>query len=105
MALAQDILRLIKEKAQGKKISSAKVEIGASRVSHPDELLELFSMISRGTIAEGAKLEIEILPVQGSCADCGKEFNPDKLRLTCEKCGSTNIQVTSGNALVIGEIR
>lgn len=105
MALAQDLLRILLEKAPGQKIAYAKVKIGAARVSHPAELLELFGMVSKGTPAEGAKLDIEVLPVKGRCADCGKEFIPEKMRLDCEGCGSTNIQIASGNELVIAETR
>jgi len=100
MALAQDVLKLILSKTD-KKVSFAKIGIGASRVSHPAELLELFGVISKGTLAEGAKLELEILPIKAICGDCKVEIEPKTFRLDCEKCGSTNIQVSSGTELQI----
>jgi hydrogenase nickel incorporation protein HypA/HybF len=98
MHLAQDILRKIQEQAKGK-VTYAKIALGASRFTHMQELLELFADISGGI-----KLEIEILPVKTACADCHTEFNPKAPRLTCEKCGSSNIQLISGNELIIREL-
>jgi len=104
--LAQDILRKIKEEAgtrgqvPGTRVNYAKIQLGQSRFTHMAELLELFADISGGT-----PLEIEVLPVKTACAECKTEFKPKTMRLDCEKCGSTNIQMVSGNELVIKEIR
>ncbi|MDD5594023.1 MAG: hydrogenase/urease maturation nickel metallochaperone HypA, partial [Candidatus Margulisbacteria bacterium] len=80
MALARDILRKIEEavgpKSQvpGPKLSYVKVQLGASRFTHMEELQELLADIAKGTIAEGAKIEFVISPVKSACADCGAEF-------------------------------
>jgi hydrogenase nickel incorporation protein HypA/HybF len=112
MALARDILRKIEEAAQSRvaghesPVKYVKVQLGESRFTHMEELKELLADISKGTVAEGAKVEIEVSKVKSACADCGAEFKPgQKMSLTCEKCGSGNIQLTSGNELVIKEIR
>jgi hydrogenase nickel incorporation protein HypA/HybF len=115
MALARDILRKIKEAAGtkglgteglGKKLSYVKVQLGESRFTHIEELKELLTDISKGTIAEGAKVEFEVSPVKSACADCGTEFSPkEKMSFNCDKCGSGNIQLISGNELVIKEIK
>ena len=105
--LAEDILRLVKEKAQAtgkQKIATVKVAIGQARTSHQAELKELFAMIAKGTVAEGAKLEIAIIPLKSICANCQSEFNPQVMRLDCAKCGSSNIKVTSGQELQILEL-
>jgi hydrogenase nickel incorporation protein HypA/HybF len=112
MALARDILRKIEETAgtrhlvPGTKLSFVKVQLGESRFTHMEELKELLAEISKGTAAEGAKVEFEISKVKSACADCGAEFKPgEKMNMNCEKCGSGNIQLTGGNELVIKEIR
>jgi hydrogenase nickel incorporation protein HypA/HybF len=112
MALARDILRKIEEAAGtrgqglGTRVNYIKVQLGESRFTHMEELKELLTDISKGTVAEGAKVEFEISKVGSACADCGTEFKPgQKMSLNCEKCGSGNIQLTAGNELVIKEIR
>lgn len=98
--LAEDILRKIKEKAEAEeKVSLIKIALGQSRFTHLEELRELLAQISKDTVADGARIEFEIIPVKTACADCKTEFSPKTLRLDCEKCGSTHIQVVSGNEL------
>jgi hydrogenase nickel incorporation protein HypA/HybF len=101
--LAQDILRKIEEVASSKgqvaRVKYAKIQLGATRFTHLQELLELFADISGGI-----RLGIEVLPVKTVCVNCQTEFNPEKLRLDCPKCGATNIQMVSGNELIVTEI-
>ena len=102
--LAEDILRKINDEAGtrglGTKVVYAKIGLGQSRFTHLEELLELFADISGGI-----KLEIDVIPVKTACAKCNTEFKPKTMRLDCEKCGSTDIQMVSGNELIVKEIR
>jgi hydrogenase nickel incorporation protein HypA/HybF len=106
--LAEDVVRKIQEKAKAEgleKVSSAKIGLGQSRFTHLEELQELIAAVAKDTAAAGAKVEIEIIPVKTACAKCGKEFNPEKMRLDCPHCGSTDIRMASGNELIVKEIR
>ncbi|MGB9613848.1 MAG: hydrogenase maturation nickel metallochaperone HypA [Candidatus Margulisiibacteriota bacterium] len=104
LGLAEDALRKVKEEAKAKglaTVSFIKFQIGETLISDLEEFKELFSMISTGTLAEGAKVEIEILPLKGNCAKCGKEINLKVFRLDCPHCGSTNFEITSGKELKV----
>jgi hydrogenase nickel incorporation protein HypA/HybF len=106
--LAEDILRKIEAKAREEdkeKVSLIKIALGKARFTHLEELKELLAQISKDTVAEGARIEFEIIPVKTACADCKAEFSPKTVRLDCEKCGSTNIQITSGNELIVKELK
>ncbi len=106
--LAEDILRKIKEKARQEEKGSlryVKVAIGQSRFTHMEELKELLADISKDTVADGATIEFEVIPLRAACADCRREFDPEQMRLDCPGCGSTNIRVASGNELFIKEIK
>ncbi|MFA5113346.1 MAG: hydrogenase maturation nickel metallochaperone HypA [Candidatus Margulisiibacteriota bacterium] len=88
------------EELEKKEITGARIGLGASRFTHMEELLELFDDISGGI-----KLEIDVIPVKTACAQCKAEFSPKTMRLDCEKCGSTDIQMVSGNELVVKELK
>jgi hydrogenase nickel incorporation protein HypA/HybF len=108
LGLAEDILRKIKEEAKAKnlaKVSYAKIRVGETLVTDQPELIELFSMISTGTPAEGAKLDIVISPLKAVCGSCKKEFNPKVIRFDCPGCGSASINIVSGKELLIEEIK
>jgi hydrogenase nickel incorporation protein HypA/HybF len=107
LALAEDALKLVKERREQlglKKITAIKFGIGAARISHQAEFKELFEMITKGSIFEGAKLEVEILPVKSLCMDCQTDVDPQLFCLDCANCGSTNIRLMSGNQLVVQAI-
>lgn len=107
LALAQDALKKAKAEAEvkGLKPTYIKFGIGATRISHQEEFKELFSQMAQGTILENAKVEIEIIPVKTICADCQIEFNPKEIRFDCPNCSSGNIQVSSGQELIIKEMK
>ena len=79
LGLAEDVLRLVKEEAKKKglsKLTYGKVAIGETLITHQEEFMELFSMISATSPAEGMKLEIEITPLKALCSDCKKNSTP-----------------------------
>ena len=100
--LAKDILYKIEDKAKQegkKKIAQVKVMIGQARFTHLEELQELLFDLIKGTVAEGAKIEFNVVPLKSGCAECGRDFDASVLRLDCPHCGGTAIQVTAGNDL------
>lgn len=67
-------------------------------------MLFCFDAVSRGTIAEGARLVIERTPGAGWCLDCGKTV-PLKERFgACPDCGQHHVQMTSGDELRVREL-
>jgi hydrogenase nickel incorporation protein HypA/HybF len=108
LGLAQDVLEKVKAEAKAKgipKVTYAKLKIGESRITDPPEFKEIFSTISAGSVADGMRLELEILPLKAVCSDCKKEFKSKTLRLDCPHCGSTNIQISSGKQLLIEDLK
>lgn len=102
--LAEDILNKIKERAsQEKKSKLTKVvaALGEGRFTHLAELKELLDQIKAGTVAAEAEIELQIVPLQSTCAQCGAPFKADKLSLACPSCGSTDIKIISGQGLEI----
>lgn len=101
--IAEDILKKVtpyRLPVMGK-IQKIRVKVGETLAVTAEELLEAFGMISVGTPAENAKLEVEIMPLKMKCSSCGIEFNPHIPRLDCATCGSTNIAVISGKELEV----
>ncbi|MFA4906376.1 MAG: hydrogenase maturation nickel metallochaperone HypA [Candidatus Margulisiibacteriota bacterium] len=106
--LAKDILKkiLTRAQAEGKeKVAFARILLGQSRFTHLEELKELLQEIVKNTAAEGAKVEIEIVPLKAACAACGKEFSPGKFSLACSQCGSTNIKLAAGDELAVEQLK
>ena len=58
-------------------------------------------MLSEGTIAEGALIESEFLPVKVRCRDCGRDGEITPHHLACPHCGSLRLQILSGKEFYI----
>jgi len=88
---------------QAKKITTIYLRVGVIRAVEPEHLTFMFDHLSSGTLAEGAKLSIEEMPVQVKCASCGV-VESNAFAWECPKCKGYEINVTGGDALDIVSI-
>lgn len=65
----------------------------------PEALEFAFDVITSGTLAEGATLEIERVPVVCGCVQCGEEFTPEDIVYCCPQCGYPSAQILSGKEI------
>ena len=86
------------------KVTSAKLRIGALRQIVPELLKTAFQILSEGTIAEGALLEIVAVPAQVTCQNCGRRAEVEDWIFLCPTCGSGNTAIESGRELDLVQI-
>ncbi len=65
----------------------------------PEALRFAFDVVIRGTMAEGASLEIEEVPLVSFCPNCQKEFTASGWIFECPTCGQPSGQVRQGAEL------
>ena len=107
MSIAQSLIDVLKEEMvshQVKTIRSVRLNIGQMSAVVPDALLFCFQVITKGTDLEGVKLNMEIVPLMGSCNECGKEFEIVDYHFFCSRCGSGKINTIGGKDLSIVEM-
>ncbi len=87
------------------KICTLRLKIGKATGVLPYYLQRYFPSATKGTRLEGAKLEIEEVPVHAACEDCGLEYEPNaQNRYTCPACGSIRAKLTGGRELLVEAI-
>ncbi|UCB54764.1 MAG: hydrogenase maturation nickel metallochaperone HypA [Thiotrichales bacterium] len=64
-------------------------------------LKHAYPVASAGTVAEGAELVIENLPVRIKCSQCGEESEVRPNKLVCKTCGDWRTTVISGDELLL----
>jgi len=107
MGIAQNILDIALNAARQEgatRISRINLVAGELRGLVPMQLSFCFSIVAKDSIAGGAYLNIEEIPVSGHCNDCGSDFPIKEYEYVCPKCGSAKIQVTGGTELSIKDI-
>ena len=95
-----------------KKILEINIVCGQLRMFDLDFMQRYFNIFTRGTIAEGAKLELTVRPIGYHCCACGAEYkmtsrewlNMDVNRAACIYCDSENITLTSGGEYFVSNI-
>ena len=101
-------------KYNAKKITEVYLEIGELTLIVPELLKQSFKMATTGSIAEGAKLIIEITPGKVKCRECNKEGTvtlTDEAYLTglqlfqCRYCGSKNTEIIEGKKANVRNIK
>jgi hydrogenase nickel incorporation protein HypA/HybF len=107
MSLAEGVLQLI-EDARGRqpfgRVLAVHLEVGALAGVEPEAMRFCFDAVTRGSVAEGARLEIVQAPGTGCCLGCGERVAMVQLYGDCPRCGSAQVQVTGGTELRVSEL-
>jgi hydrogenase nickel incorporation protein HypA/HybF len=105
IGLCESFMDAVQRRAKGRRVTGVRLRIGAlHRVAEPS-LAQAFAMVSTGTVAEGAAVELVTVPVRLSCAGCGQvSEGTDPLPL-CPRCGAPDPQLIGGDELILESIR
>lgn len=104
MAIAEGILDIALDygrKNDAKKIAEVGLRIGDMAGVVVDSLVFSFDMIAKGTMAEGAKLVIERVPLVGRCVKCGGEFPIAHYDFWCPACRDGVLETISGREMKV----
>jgi hydrogenase nickel incorporation protein HypA/HybF len=107
MALAESILTTLQEQARRHDYTRVKtvwLEIGPMASVEEQSLRFSFDVVVKGTLADGARLEIETSPAQAWCLSCSKSVAVAQRFDSCPNCGGYQLQITSGDELRIKEL-
>ena len=75
------------------------MRIGTMSGVVPEALSFAFDVTIQGTIAEGATLEIETVPVLCYCSHCQHDFQPQDIIYECPDCGRFTAQSRQGQEI------
>lgn len=100
MALTQSVVETVCEHAAGRRVHSVKVEIGALCAVVADAMAFCFELATEGTVADGARLDVDIRPGAARCRSCAGHFELNDPILLCP-CGSADVEVLDGRDLKI----
>jgi hydrogenase nickel incorporation protein HypA/HybF len=99
-----DILQNIAKENNLKKIYKVTILAGRMRQLVPTAMEMAFAAVTAGSLAEGAELEIEFVPVKMRCVACSEEFSVVRNVFICPSCESARLEVLQGDELIVKNI-
>jgi hydrogenase nickel incorporation protein HypA/HybF len=102
LAIAESLMEIVAEEGRKhdlQRVNIIRLQIGAMANVIPEALTFSFEMVSQNTIASGAVLEIETIPVVAECSECGQRFQIVDQVFVCTRCGKPDVKLVSGREL------
>ncbi len=107
MSIAQGIVDIaidIANEHNSQEIKAIHLQLGVMAGVVEESLLFCFAAITKGTIAEGAVLEIEKIPLTARCLDCHHSFDVEGYVFQCPLCKSRSVTTETGREMRVTSI-
>jgi hydrogenase nickel incorporation protein HypA/HybF len=107
LPVTQNLLELAlhhAENAGASRILKLNITIGALASIIDDSVQFYWDMISKDTIAEGAELHFNRIPIQMQCLNCASTYQPHDGISACPECNSNQVRVIAGQEFYLDSI-
>lgn len=107
MAISESILGILREEASRQhyaRVKRVRLEIGPFAGIETEALRFSFDVVTKGTLAEDAVLEIIETKAEAWCLPCERTVPIKQLFDACPACGSHQLQVTGGEEMRIKDL-
>ena len=104
MSLCEGVLHVIEAEARAqhfRRVRQVCLEVGALACVEPEAMYFSFDAVTRGTLAQGAKLKIVRVAGEAWCLGCACAVSVGRRYEHCPGCGSVLLQLTGGEELKI----
>jgi len=107
MSLCESVLEILEQSAREEAFSSVKkvwLEIGVLSCAAPEAMRFSFDIVMKGTLAEGAGLEIIQVPALARCDQCSQDVEVTSRGEPCPVCGSERLDIRGGDQIRVKEL-
>jgi hydrogenase nickel incorporation protein HypA/HybF len=107
MALAESMIEIVESTARrngASRVTEVRLELGALSHVEREALAFCFDAVTRGGLADGAKLEIVATPGVAWCMPCAQSVPIAQRGDACPHCGGYQLQVTAGDEMRVKDI-
>lgn len=107
LSIAQNVIEIVQQNlppAPHPPVRVVKMRVGEMAGVVVDSLEFCFSALVLDTPLEGARLEVEQVPVVAHCRKCELQFEVEHCAFACPWCDNLEIEVISGRELQVVEV-
>lgn len=99
-----DIVLKHVEQVKAKKVTKINLVIGEMTGVVGDCIQFYMDFLSKGTVAEGVVVSVNLKPATAKCLSCNKIFTIEEMQWICPHCGEVSLEVTGGRELFVDSI-
>ena len=102
LSVASAVVDTALRHAEERRVLVVTLRVGELRQVIPDSLAFYWDIVTRDTLAEGARLDQVVIPARMRCGECAGEWEPE-LMFRCPSCGGAG-EVLAGDELEVDSI-
>ncbi len=107
LSICESIVQIMEDQAVAENfrtVNAVRLEIGPLAGVELEALKFSFDVVTRGTLAEGCRLDVIETEAQAWCMPCAESVVIEARYDACPKCGGYRLQVTAGEELRIKDM-
>jgi hydrogenase nickel incorporation protein HypA/HybF len=105
VGMCESVLGAVERRAAGRPVAGISVRVGAGLRVVPDAFAQGFELVAVGSVAEGAAVDLTIVPFQIRCRSCGTDDEVLDPLPVCNSCGEVDLDRSGGDDLVLESVR
>lgn len=103
LGITRSVVAICAENSGGEVVKRVTLEIGKLSAILPEAVRFCFDIVAKGTVVEGATLEILEIPGKAFCRTCRNEVLLSDIVGRCS-CGSNDLEIVAGEELKVKEM-
>ena len=106
-SLVKALLRQVEDLAAehpGSHVVSIRVRIGEFSGVEPELLASAYHDLVSDTPLHGAVLDLEQVPLEAVCEQCGSQFRIERFNFQCDICGSIKLTIRGGEEMLLDSV-
>jgi hydrogenase nickel incorporation protein HypA/HybF len=92
------------KESNAKRITDIHLVIGELSTRVDQSVQFYWDILSKGTLAEGARLHFRLVPAELQCMVCFEKYHPTSGILACPHCGSVGAKIIAGEEFSVDKI-
>jgi hydrogenase nickel incorporation protein HypA/HybF len=101
LGLCEDIVDAVTRRAGDRPVARVRIRVGALHHVHPEAFEQSFALAAAGTVADGARAELVLVPVTARCRGCGAVIEATEPVLGCASCGAVELDHSGGDEVLL----
>jgi hydrogenase nickel incorporation protein HypA/HybF len=85
-------------------IISVRVRVGEFSGVEPDLLSSAYDDLVQNTALQDAALNLERVPLEAHCEQCGCQFRIERFNFQCDECGSLKLTLCGGEEMLLDSV-